>query len=576
MAVWDLADIHGEGERDALLSELTASAEKFKGLRERLGPDLSQAAFMAAIADEEKMNLLASRLSARASLTLAEDLTDGNASAVSDTVSRECTRAANDIMFFGLWFKDLPGKQAQRLIDGAGKYSYFLKRLRAFKDHVLSEKEEKIINVKDLTGADALVKLYETIVSRFSFDFKGQKMNMSQMNRFKTSPERADRVGAYDATLDRFRSDRDVLGEVYRNIVNDWVNETCSMRSYERPISSRNLANDVPDGAVSAMLHSVREKAGIFKCYFRLKAKIMGFADMDRYDLYAPYGGHDSKYAYDDSVKKVLSVYAGFDERFGRFAKAIFDAGHVHSDITPTKQSGAFCMSYSVEGLPYLLLNHNGELEDLFAMMHETGHGIHSQAASRQTEFTFHSSLVLAETASEFGELLLSKTLLAEGEKEEKIAVLMRMLDNQYASITRQAHFTEFEIWAHEMVPKGATIDDLDAAYIGRLREDLGGAIEVPDIFADEWLSIPHIYGSPFYCYSYSMAKLMVLSLYKRYEDDGDGFTDDLYGILSAGSSDSPANILASVGMDITDPGFWSAGFDIIEAEIEELERLCV
>jgi len=181
----------------------------------------------------------------------------------------------------------------------------------------------------------------------------------------------------------------------------------------------------------------------------------------------------------------------------------------------------------------------------------------------------------MAETASTFGEMMLVDRLLAtETDAAVRRDLLFRQVDDAYATIQRQAFFALFERQAHEMISQGATIDELSAAYMQNLREQFGDAVEVSDEFSWEWVSIPHIYHTPFYVYAYTFGQLLVLALYQQYQVEGESFKPRYLKILSAGGSDSPAHVLSAAGIDISSADFWQGGFDVITSLIEKLESL--
>ena len=223
---------------------------------------------------------------------------------------------------------------------------------------------------------------------------------------------------------------------------------------------------------------------------------------------------------------------------------------------------------------PYVMLNHTGKLNDLFTMMHEFGHGIHDQLARVQTPMYYHATLPMAETASIFGEMLLSQKLLNESPDDNiKKAILMDLLDGQYASIGRQSYFVIFEKEAHEMIANGATKGDLEKRWMELLHEQFGD-MKIPDFFKNEWNYIPHIHHTPFYCYAYAWGNLLVLALYAMYKDQGSDFVPKMTKLLASGSSDYPLELLSSIGIDATSEEFWQKGFDIIKEEMEELKKL--
>jgi oligoendopeptidase F len=258
----------------------------------------------------------------------------------------------------------------------------------------------------------------------------------------------------------------------------------------------------------------------------------------------------------------------------GDLAERVFEERHVDARTGAGKLSGAFCYSVVPDFTPYVLLNYTGEARDVATLAHELGHAVHAMMANDHSVFTFHSTLPLAETASVFGERLLSESLMAgEPKKAVKQGLLLAQLDDIYATVQRQAYFILFEKTAHEIIPQGATAQDVSEVYLTNLRQQFGTTVKVPNEFRWEWLTIPHIFGSPFYCYAYSIGNLLVLALYQKYKQQGAGFVPKYLNILAAGGSKSPAAILDEVGVDMCSENFWQSGFDTIKQMVEELER---
>jgi oligoendopeptidase F len=171
--------------------------------------------------------------------------------------------------------------------------------------------------------------------------------------------------------------------------------------------------------------------------------------------------------------------------------------------------------------------------------------------------------------------MMLIDRLLAE-EKDEAVRrdLLFRQMDDAYATIMRQAFFALFEKQAHDMVRNNASVEELKQAYFENLQAQFGDAVEISEEFAWEWVSIPHIYHTPFYVYAYAFGQLLVLSLYRQYRQEGEAFKPRYLRILAAGGSESPARILAEAGIDITAAEFWQGGFDVLAELLEQLEHL--
>ena len=223
----------------------------------------------------------------------------------------------------------------------------------------------------------------------------------------------------------------------------------------------------------------------------------------------------------------------------------------------------------------WVMLNYQGRADDVATMAHELGHAIHSMLAGHHNVFTFHSSLPLAETASTFGEMMLVDQLL-ENETDESVRrdLLFRQVDDSYATIMRQAYFSLFERKAHQMVKENASVDELAAAYLENLATQFGDSMEISDEFKWEWVSIPHIYHTPFYVYAYAFGQLLVLSLYKQFKAEGEVFKPRYLKLLSAGGSQAPEKSLTEAGIDIRSAAFWQGGFDVIKDLVEQLEAL--
>ncbi|PJH74779.1 MAG: oligoendopeptidase F, partial [Anaerolineae bacterium CG_4_9_14_0_8_um_filter_58_9] len=374
-----------------------------------------------------------------------------------------------------------------------------------------------------------------------------------------------------------YGNDGVILGQMYQTVVRDWRNENLTMRHFTNPIAARNLFNDIPDEAVDTLLEVCRRNAPLFQRYFQLKARHIGMKRLRRYDIYAPVVKSDKRYDFNTAAEMVLDSFGRFDSQVAEHARRIFAENHLDSEVRKGKQSGAFCWSAVPDLPPWVHVNYQGRPDDVATLAHELGHAIHAMLAAHHAVFTYHSSLPLAETASTFGEMMLVDRLLSE-ETDESVRrdLLFRQVDDAYATIMRQTYFALFERQAHEMVQKNASVDELSAAYVENLKEQFGEAVELSDEFKWEWVSIPHIYHTPFYVYAYTFGQLLVLSLYQQFKAEGEAFKPRYLKILSAGGSEAPAKILGDAGIDIRSAAFWQGGFDVIAALVDELEKLSV
>ena len=579
---WSLADLYpgfNTPELESAYDNIEEQVTSFEGLRSNLTPDMPADRFLDVVRASEEMTRVAHRLYSFAGLSFSADTQDQVAQSAQARVQQFLAEMENRTLFFSLWWKDLDDKDAQRLMDASGDYRYYLEEMRHFKPHTLSEPEEKVINLKNVTGSQALVTLYSSITNRYAFkvEVEGEtkELTRGQLMTLVQGPEPDLRAAAYQELYRVYGDDGPILGQMYQTLVRDWRNENLTMRKFSSPMAVRNLSNDIPDKAVDALLDVARKNAGIFQRYFKMKAKVLGVDKLRRYDIYAPVAKAEKEFEYDSAAEMVLNSFTEFEPRVGELARRVFEEDRVDSEVRKGKREGAFCWSVTPDLTPWVLLNYQGRARDVATMAHELGHAIHSMLASHHSAFTYHSSLPLAETASTFGEMMLTDRLLAaESDEDVRRDLLFKQVDDAYATIMRQSYFALFEKEAHEMVVKNASVDELAAAYMENLKEQFGDSLELSDEFKWEWVSIPHIYHTPFYVYAYAFGQLLVLSLYQQFKREGEAFKPKYLKILSAGGSEAPAKILDEAGIDIESASFWQGGFDVVDGLVKQLEEL--
>jgi oligoendopeptidase F len=582
LSAWSLKDLFSglDGpDLEEAFKNLEEQVANFEKLRPQLTADLTVSSFLEILKDSEESTRIAHKLYSFAELAFAADTQNQSVQALLGRIQQFMADLENRTLFFSLWWKDLDDANVQRLMEPSGDYRYYLEVIRQFKPHTLSEPEEKVVNLKNVTGSNALVTLYNAITNRYVFklevDGGTKEMTRGELMTYVRGANPELRARAYQELYRVYGTDGSILGQMYQTLVRDWYNENLTLRNFNNPIAARNLGNDIPDEAVEALLNVCRRNAPVFQRFFRIKARSLGVDKLRRYDIYAPVTKSAKTYAFDQAAEMVLDSFASFHPDFGKLAQRVFDQNHLDSEVRKGKQSGAFCASVTPEMTPWVKLNFQGRAEDVATMAHELGHAIHAMLAEKHSVFTFHSSLPLAETASTFGEMMLvDRMLTSETDEAVRRDLLFRQVDDAYATIMRQAFFAQFEKQAHEMVMNNIPVDEISAAYMENLKEQFGEAVELSEEFKWEWVSIPHIYHTPFYVYAYAFGQLLVLALYQQYKAEGEAFKPHYIKVLSAGGSKAPAGICAEAGIDIRSEKFWQGGFDVLSKLVDELETL--
>jgi len=581
LAGWDLSELlpdASEATVEARLAELEQEVRELESWRGRLSAEITAADLIEMLRRSEAVVERASALGAYGSLWFSADTQSPAALAYRNRVQQVLTAVQNRLLFLELWWKSLEDANAERLLGGlAGHPDYVqhLRDLRRLRPHTLEERSEQIINLKDADGIGAVLTAYSILTNRLEFqpDGEGPKLTRDELAARVFSPRAEERAAAYRELHRVYGQEATLLGQLYVHRARDWHNENVALRGYPGPLEVRNVANDIPDPAVEALLEVCREGAPLFQRYFRLKAQWLGSGRLSRYDLYAPVAESRRDVPYRDAVETVLGTLRDFHPRFGEAAEQVLAERHLDGAVRKGKRGGAFCATVSPRFTPWVLVNYTGRQRDVATLAHELGHAVHSQLASGHSILVQQPSLPLAEPASVFAEMLLTERLVREeSDPAARRELLVAAVDDVYATVLRQAYFVLFERQAHAAVMAGRSSEELGELYLGLLREQFGDAVEVPDEFRHEWLSIPHLYQTPFYCYAYSFGQLLVLALYRRYRQEGESFKPGYLRLLSWGGAARPFEILAEAGIDPSARDFWRQGLAVVREMIEDLE----
>jgi oligoendopeptidase F len=582
---WDLSELlpnPSEAEVGSRLAELEASVTAFETRRADLVPEIGRERFMEILLQYEDVTVKMNVLSGYASLWFYSDTGNQDALTFRSRVRQATTSASNRTIFFTLWWRSLSDDQAAALLPedpDSSDYHHYLIDLRRFKPHTLDEASEQIINLKDDNGITAVMTLYSMLTNRLEFqlevDGEQKVLTRDALMSYAFTANTKMREATYRELYRVYEREAPILAQVYTNRVRDWHDENVVLRGYSSPIAVRNTDNDIPDRAVEALLAAARENVSVFQRYFRLKAQWLGVDKLRRYDLYSPLVPSDRQITFDEAAHSVLDTFADFHPRFATLAERVLSEGHLDGEIRKGKRGGAFCSTVRPGVTPWVLVNYSGRVRDVATLAHELGHAVHSMLAQEHSILTQHASLPLAETASVFSEMLtIDRLLREESDPLARRELLAASVDDVYATVIRQAYFVLFELEAHQAIVAGGSPNDLNGIYWSKLLEQFGDSIDISPEFRYEWLSIPHIYQTPFYCYAYSFGQLLVLALYRRFQEEGEAFKPGYLKLLSYGGAARPEAILAEAGIDMTDQAFWQGGFDLVGERIAELQAM--
>lgn len=584
---WDLTPLFASIDDpaiDATLSQLDADALAFdEAYRGRIGVPGGPEAVMllAALKAGESMFDRANRVFAYAQLQYAADTTsDGNRRLV-QRMEERLTALHNRTLFFDLEWLVVGDDAAAGLIaaPALSAYSHYLASARRFKPHTLSEAEEKLLNEKEMTGVSAWGKLFTeyTASMRFRLEVDGatRELNQGEIISMTRVADRDTRRRAHESLYSTLATHQQVLSFVYDTRFQDHL-VTSRLRHYSDPVQPRHTANDIDGQAVDAMMAAVERNFPLAHRYWRLKASLLGLPRLEHYDQYAPLGEVGVRIGFDEARAIVLGALERFSPEFAAMAGRFFAELWIDADPRGGKRGGAFCYGSSPTAPPFVLMSYNDDLRDVMTLAHELGHGMHDLLASKQTPFSYHPSLPVAETASVFAEMLTFDAMLARlDDPRSQLKLLCSKIEDSFATVFRQTVLTRFEQKAYAARARGR----LNGTELGKLWLEAnapyyGDALTMTAGYEHGWSYIPHFIGTPFYCYAYSFGELLVQALYGMYRREGAPFVPRYSAFLATGGSLAPSAQARMMGVDMDDPAFWQVGFDELERRVATAERL--
>jgi oligoendopeptidase F len=578
---WDLEPlVDGEGEAgaDRQLDEAARRATAFAAQYAGKVADLDGDGLAAAVRELGDISELVGRAGSYAALRFSVDTADPATGALMQRVQERGTAIETQLLFFDLEWAALPDERVEELLaaDGLDQARHHLRTARRYRPHLLTEPEEKILSEKSVTGRDAWSRLFSEVTSAIKVDLDGEDEPVAldvALARL-ASPDREVRAHVAERVSAALEPTMRIRGYIFNTLLGDKATDD-RLRSYPTWLSSRNLANEASDESVQALVEAVRESYEIPRRWYRLKARLLGVDRLADYDRMASVGGEEPSYDWDEARSIVLDSFSDFSDTLAEGARRFFDENWIDAPVRPAKRGGAFCAYTVPSAHPYVMLNYTAKRRDVLTLAHELGHGLHAYLARPRGVFEQHTPLTLAETASVFGETLVFRRLLdAADTPESRLSLLAENIEGSIATVFRQVAMNRFEDLAHTARREEGelSLDRIGELWAESQEEMLGDAVEVTEGYRGWWSYVPHFIGTPGYVYAYAYGQLLALSVYGRYLAEGESFVPKYLELLSAGGSRSPEELAAIAGLDLTDPGFWRAGLDLVRDQLEQAE----
>jgi oligoendopeptidase F len=585
---WDLRDLYQDVDDPDIDKDLAkalrrakAFEKKNRGKIQSLKPTQAKK-LLKVVVELERLYEQMDRPVIFATLLHSGKTDDPKHGALLSRTQEQRTKINKHLIFFDLEWVKLAQSTAKKLIGRPSlkTYRHWLQQKRVWKPYFLSEPEEKILDAKSMTGRSAFGRLFEettaSMTCPFTHDGATSELSVQEILAKLYDADRSVRRAAAEGLSKGLHGQSRLLTFIFNTVVLDHQTD-CQLRQYPNVMAARNLANEISDEVVEALMCATEKHYSLVQRYYRLKGSLLKIDKLYDYDRYAPLSGEMPTCDWPTARSIVQESYDAFSPEAGSVIRTFFEKNWIDAELRPGKRGGAFSSSAVPSAHPYILMNFTERLRDVMTLAHELGHGVHQYLSRGQGYLQCDTPLTTAEMASVFGEMLtFHRLLIRYPEPEQRLAMLCGKIEDAFATVFRQIVLTRFEQSLHEARERQG---ELSAEHINELwmkanRAMFGDAVTFTDGYAWWWSYIGHFIRSPFYCYAYSFGELLVLALYQKYRQDGERFVTKYLELLSSGGSDAPHVLLAKLGVDVTDPNFWELGLCLLGEMVAEAERL--
>ena len=622
---WNLGELFAnEAEFSGAIDSASAQARDFElKFKDKLRA-LSAEEFLGALELYEGISEQIGKIMSFAHLRFARDTSLGAQQAKTE---QACNDISQSLLFFELEFNELDAAKQDEFIAGGGRFRYYLSLLKRRKAHQLSLPQESVLLKTSPVSGEAFSRLFDESMARMSFDFRGRKLGEEEILSLLHSPDREVRKDAAASLSAVLQQNSHLLGYIYNMIKTD-LKIRCELRGYDKAEAVMHEENQINIASVDALIVEAERSFALVGKFYAKKREILGYDALYDYDRYAPLGGDEGEFSFEQARQIVLAAFEKFSPKFKQIALIAFERNWIDAMPAQNKQSGAFSHSGSRDTHPFVLLNFTRKRRDVFTLAHELGHAIHQYLSYGVGYFNSFTPLTTAETASVFCEMLVfdymrenfsnlngsqnfKREALQEAQggeipsehavkhaasqsfagsceytardtdtpsqtasdKAALRAMLAAKIEDIFATLYRQIGFTTFERRVHASADELST-GQIDELWMEESRKMFAGELILQDHYKSWWSYIPHFIHSPFYCYSYAYAQLLVLALYGLYKSGRlENFVQIYTEFLSSGGSDEPQKLVAKFGFDINKSEFWRIGIEQVAALVDEFVR---
>jgi oligoendopeptidase F len=433
--------------------------------------------------------------------------------------------------------------------------------------YLLSEREEQLLIKSDSASGE---NIYEELTSAFEFDLYGEKITDEEVRSKRESVDRQERLDACRSLAAVYgrKENQIVLGNLYVLVCKGNIFSK-EVRGYKTVMEARNISEEVSNEVVDTLIKTVSDAYPLFHEFLRKKAEIMGLTDFAFHDVLAPIGQTSREFSFEEGWKLFLDTIKHVDPKLHGYSETMLEQARISVFPKKGKTSGAYA-NYAPHTPEFMLLNWTNTISDVSTLAHEMGHCFHGWLSKQQNPLVYETPLTLAETASIFCETIMFDRLIrSDMTEQEKQAAIIQRLDDIFGTIFRQIMYIRFERRCHESFDRNEplTYDDFNRIWLEEVKALYGPDVHVdPELAQYGWSTIPHIFHTPFYCYTYAFGNIISLNLVQQYQQasNKDEFLQKYHSFLGAGGSERPEDLLGRVFNMKMDESFYSTALDSI------------
>lgn len=581
---WDLTSIFESDEAfETALNEVSDLAKEVKALQGTVGT--SSAALLTAIEKVLEVNQKVERVYVYSHLKNDQDTANNTYQTLHDRSVAVLTQLSEATSWFNPEVLAIPEETLSSFVaenDGLKPYQHLLDDLTSQRDHILSAREEEL-----LAGASEILSASSrtfSVLNNADIEFptvkdeEGNDVKLSHglYGKLMESPNRDVRKGAYDALYKTYRGLKNTFASTLSTHVKSH-NYNAKIRNFSSARAASLANNHIPESVYDTLLEVVNKHLPLLHRYVALRKKLLNVDALYMYDMYTPLTGEAPiEYTIEQAQAETLKSLEPLGEEYQGILSEAFANRWIDWYENEGKRSGAYS-SGAYDTNPFILMNWQNSLNQLYTLVHELGHSVHSYHTRHNQPYAYGDySIFLAEIASTTNENILTDYLLkTQTDPAVRIYVLNHYLDGFKGTVFRQTQFAEFEHYIHQKAQEGVPLTqefmtgyyaDLNARYYG-------DAVERDENIALEWSRIPHFYYN-YYVYQYATGFAAATALSKRILEGEEGALDKYLTYLKSGSSDYPIEVMKKAGLDMTEAAYLEDAMKVFEARLNELEAL--